>query len=179
MGRELARYLTHPQGWNDRPSGSEYPEGEAYDAGAGSQLAVKHYAPVERPEERVYVPSRESCHLQMLQCRRIRLTVLRTCTDPHLSRSRHHVERTELIPEGGRVGEERWDERLRVAQGIGEDALLRSLADDHTRIEAPEVERLVVQVPPRDGIRREVHLETPVEQEPVVLVGPHAAADPV
>src|SRR5215204_492896 len=92
-------------------------------------------------------------------------------------RSGHYFERAELVPERGRIGEKRWEERLRVAQGVGEDAHLWSLADDRPRVEGPEVERLIVQVPPRDRIRREVHLEAPVEQEPVPLVGPHAAAD--
>ena len=51
--------------------------------------------------------------------------------------------------------------------------------NDRTRIKDPEVERLVVEMPLRYRIGREVHLEAPVEQEPLPLVGPHAAADVV
>jgi hypothetical protein len=32
-------------------------------------------------------------------------------------------------------------------------------------------------VPPGSGIRRKVHLETPVEQKSVLYIGPHATAD--
>src|SRR5215203_2765561 len=177
MGSKLARYLTHPKGRDDRAATGEHPEGKAEDAGTRGQLAVQRYAAVERSEERVYVPPRETCRLQVLECRDVRLPVLRT--DPHCGCSRHHFERTELIPEGGRIGEERWDERLRVTQGVGEDALLRSPVDDHTRVEAPEVERFVVEVPPCDRIRRKVNLEAPVEQKPLLLVSPHSATDTV
>src|SRR5918995_477094 len=121
MGSKLARYLTHPKSRDDRAATGEHPEGKAEDVGAGGQPAVQRYAAVERPEERVYVPPRETCRLQVLECRSICLSVLRTCVDPHRRCSGHHFERTELIPERGRIGKERWDEILRVTQGVGED----------------------------------------------------------
>jgi hypothetical protein len=37
----------------------------------------------------------------------------------------------------------------------------------------------VVQVPPRDWVGREVHLEASVQEEAILLVRPHPPADPV
>src|SRR5918997_1715564 len=46
-------------------------------------------------------------------------------------------------------------------------------------VEDAEVERVLVEVTPGDRVRGEVHLEAPVEQEPILLVRAHAAADAV
>src|ERR687897_1763481 len=65
-GGELARNLTHPQGRDDRAASGEHLESKAEDAGTGGQLAVQHYAAVERPEERVYVSPRETRCLRII-----------------------------------------------------------------------------------------------------------------
>ena len=49
-------------------------------------------------------------------------------------------------------------------------------ADERAALEGPQAEALVVERPPRLGVRREQHLEAAVEQEAVDLVRAHAPA---
>ena len=66
------------------------------------------------------------------------------------------------------------DERLRVAKGSERTSSLLPRGRSH-QSRTREVPCSHSQMPPRDRVGRKVHLEAPVEQESVVLVGAHAA----
>ena len=55
IGRELARYLSHPARRDYRPARREHPKGEPEDARRGVERAAQEHPAVERPVERIYV----------------------------------------------------------------------------------------------------------------------------